>query len=60
MAGDVVRRIGLALLASAVAWLAASVAARWLFESGNALVWIIAAAGGVNVYHALPQRQHHG
>lgn len=46
----VVRRLGFAIGASLVAWLAASAAAMWIFGSGNVLVWVIALSVGLAVY----------
>lgn len=46
-------RLGIALLAFALAWLVATLAAGWLFGSGNILVWLFAAAVGVLVYIGL-------
>lgn len=53
----VVRRIGIALGSSAVAWLAASLLARWLFGSGNILVWLVAGSVGLTVYLTMLWRQ---
>jgi hypothetical protein len=33
-----------------IAWLAISPVARWLFGSGNILVWVFAAVVGAGVY----------
>jgi hypothetical protein len=46
----VVRRLGFAIGASVIAWLAASAAATWIFGSGNVLVWVIALSVGLAVY----------
>jgi uncharacterized membrane protein YraQ (UPF0718 family) len=56
----VVRRVGVALGAFAVAWLAISLAARWLFGSGNTLVWVLAAVAGAVVYVAVLRRDQRG
>jgi Flp pilus assembly protein TadB len=47
---EVARRVGIALGAFVIAWLAVSLVASWLFGSGNVLVWAIAALIGVGVY----------
>jgi hypothetical protein len=49
----VVRRIGIAFGSSAVAWLAGALLARWLFGSGNILVWLMAGFFGLIVYLAM-------
>ncbi len=46
----VARRVGIALGSFVVAWLAVTLVARWLFGSGNILVWVIAAVVGAGVY----------
>jgi hypothetical protein len=55
----VVRQVGIVLGSFVVAWLAAAVLARWLFGSGNILVWVIAAVAGVGAYFALLWREQH-
>ena len=47
------RRIGIAVAAFVVAWLAIALAAVWLFGSGNVLVYVLAAAVGAGVYLAM-------
>ena len=37
------RRAAIALGTFVIAWLATSAVARWLFGSGNVLVWVVAA-----------------
>lgn len=54
----VARRVGIAFGSFALAWLAVTLVARWLFGSGNILVWVFAAAVGVIVYLALLWRDH--
>jgi hypothetical protein len=54
--GSVAIRIGIALMAFVIAWVAASLMAQWLFGSGNILVWVIAAIVGVGVYLVLARR----
>ena len=49
----VARRVAIAFGAFVVAWLAAALAAIWLFGSGNILVWVIAAVVGVLVSLAI-------
>ena len=44
------RRVGIALGSFVIAWLAVSLVARWIFGSGNILVWVIAAVVGAGVY----------
>lgn len=51
------RRIATAFGAFVLAWLAAAVLARWLFGSGNILVWVIAALIGAVVYLALRRQE---
>jgi len=46
----VARRVGIAFGSFALAWLAASLVAGWLFGSGNILVWVLAAFVGAIVY----------
>jgi hypothetical protein len=46
----IVRRVGLAVGAFVIAWLAVSLVAEWLFGSGNILVWVFAAVVGAGVY----------
>jgi hypothetical protein len=50
---NVARRAGIVLGAFLLAWVAAALAALWLFGSGNFLVWVIAAAAGVGAYVAI-------
>jgi hypothetical protein len=50
------RRFGIALGAFVIAWLLITVAARWLFGSGNILVWVLAGTVGAGVYLALMWR----
>jgi NhaP-type Na+/H+ or K+/H+ antiporter len=45
-----VRRVGIAFGSFVIAWLAISLVARWLFGSGNVLVWVFAAIVGAGVY----------
>jgi hypothetical protein len=49
----VARRVGIAFGSFVVAWLAISLVARWLFGSGNILVWVFAAVVGAGVYLAI-------
>jgi uncharacterized membrane protein len=44
------RRVGIAFASFVIAWLAVSLVARWLFGSGNILVWVIAVVVGAGVY----------
>ena len=46
----VARRVGIAIGAFVIAWLAVSLVAGSLFGSGNILVWLIAVAVGGGVY----------
>lgn len=55
--GKVGRRIGIAVAAFVVAWLAIAVAAIWLFGSGNVLVYVLAAVVGIGVYLAMWWRE---
>jgi hypothetical protein len=45
-----VRGVGIAFGSFVIAWLAISLVARWLFGSGNVLVWVFAAVVGAGVY----------
>ena len=56
----VVRRVGIALGASVVAWLVVARLATWLFGSGNVLVWVVAALVGLTVYLVLLRRDRRG
>ena len=53
----VARRVGIAVGSFILAWLAATFVARWLFGSGNILVWVIAAVVGISAYLALQWRE---
>jgi hypothetical protein len=53
----VARRVATAFGSFVLAWLAATLAARWLFGSGNILVWVIAAIVGISIYLALVWRE---
>lgn len=44
------RRVGLGIGAFVIAWLAIALLARWLFGSGNVLVWVLAAGVSAGVY----------
>jgi len=46
----VARRVGIAFGSFVIAWFAVALVARWLFGSGNFLVWVIAAVIGAAVY----------
>ena len=48
------RRFGIALGAFALAWLAAALAAGWIFGSGNVLVWVLATLAGAIAWLAVP------
>jgi Flp pilus assembly protein TadB len=52
----VARRLGIAFGSFVIAWLLVTVVARWLFGSGNVLVWVLAAMVGAGVYLALMWR----
>jgi hypothetical protein len=51
------RRVGTVLGSFVLAWLAAAVLARWLFGSGNILVWVVATVAGIGAYFALLWRE---
>ena len=53
----VARRVAIAFGSFAIAWLAATLAARLLFGSGNILVWVIATVVGASAYLALVWRE---
>ena len=46
----VVRRLGIIFVSFVIAWVALFVLARWLFGSGNVLIWVFAAVVGAVVY----------
>jgi ABC-type enterobactin transport system permease subunit len=52
----VARRAGIAVGSFALAWVAASLVAQWLFGSGNILVWVVAAVVGGIAYLAILRR----
>ena len=52
----VARRVGIAFGSFVLTWLAVSLVARWLFGSGNILVWVIAAVVAITVYLAILRR----
>jgi hypothetical protein len=52
----VARRVGIALGSFVIAWFAISFVAKWLFGSGNFLVWVLAAVVGAGVYLAVLRR----
>jgi apolipoprotein N-acyltransferase len=52
----VARRIGIAFASFVIAWLAVSLAAGWIFGSGNVLVWVLAVIVGAGVYLDLLRR----
>jgi hypothetical protein len=52
----VARRVGIAIGSFVIAWLAVSLVARWLFGSGNSLVWVVAAVVGAGVYLEILRR----
>jgi hypothetical protein len=49
----VARRVAIASGAFVLAWLVATVAAQWLFGSGNILAWVIATVVGIGTFLAL-------
>ena len=55
---NVARRFGIVVASFVIAWMAVSLAAAWLFGSGNVLVWVIAVLVAVGVYLILrPDRR---
>ena len=50
----VLRRVAIAVSAFVLTWLAAALAAAWLFGSGNVLVWVLATLAGALAYLAVP------
>ena len=40
---EVARRVGITVVAFAIAWIALFVLAQWLFGPGNILIWVVAA-----------------
>jgi len=50
------RRIGIAFGAFVIVWLAVALVARWIFGSGNILVWGFAAVVGASVYLEILRR----
>ena len=57
---EIARRFTISIGSFVLAWLVVSLVARWLFGSGNVLVWVIAAAVGVAAYLAIPRLGHRG
>jgi hypothetical protein len=55
----VARRVGIAVGAFVIAWLAVSLVANWLFGSGNVLVWVLAGIVGAGVYVEVLRRDRH-
>jgi hypothetical protein len=53
---NVARYVGITFGSFVVAWLAATLVARWLFGSGNVLVWVIAAFVAAVVFLAILRR----
>lgn len=56
----VARRVAIAFGSFVIAWLAVTLVARWLFGSGNILVWVLAAFVGAIVYLAILWRDRRG
>jgi hypothetical protein len=56
----VARRLAIAVAAFALAWIAASLVADWLFGSGNVLVWAVAVAASATAYVVAPLRASDG
>jgi hypothetical protein len=56
----VARRVGIAFGSFVIAWLAVSLAAQWLFGSGNVLVLVLAAVVGAGVYIEILRRVRRG
>jgi hypothetical protein len=56
----VAQRLAIAVAAFALAWIAASLVAGWLFGSGNVLVWVIAVAASATAYVVAPLRASDG
>jgi hypothetical protein len=52
----VARRVAIAFGSFAVAWLAVSLVAGWIFGSANILAWVFASVVGVGVYLAILRR----
>lgn len=52
----VAHRVGIAFGSFVIAWLVLSVVAKWLFGSGNVLVWVLAGIVGAAVYHEVLRR----
>jgi hypothetical protein len=55
----VARRVGIAIGSFVIAWFAVSFVAKWLFGSGNVLVWVLAAVVGAGVYLDILRRDRH-
>jgi hypothetical protein len=56
----VARRVGIAFGSFVIAWLAVSLAAQWLFGSGNVLVLVLATVVGAGVYIEIMRRDRRG
>ncbi len=52
----VARRVAIAFGSFAVAWLAVSLVAGWIFGSANILAWVFASVVGVGFYLAILRR----
>ena len=52
----VARQLGITFGSFVVAWLAVLLVARWLFGSGNILVWVFAAVVAAGVYLEILRR----
>ena len=53
----IARRVGIAVGAFVIAWLAVSLVAALFFGSGNILVWVLAAVVGAGVYLDILRRE---
>jgi hypothetical protein len=51
------RRLGITFGAFVIAWVALFALARWLFGSGNILIWVFAAGIGGLVYLEILRRE---
>jgi len=52
----IARRVGIAFGSFVIAWVVITLVARWLFGSGNVLVWVLAAIVGAAVYSEVRRR----
>lgn len=52
----IARRVGIVLGSFVIAWVVVTLVAKWLFGSGNVLVWVLATVVAAGVYLELLRR----